>query len=37
MVTTVSVSFSNGFVGDYSKNNLAINSAYLTTLGWSNF
>jgi len=37
MATTVSVSFSNGFVGDYSKNNLAINSSYLTALGWSNF
>lgn len=35
--TTVSVSFSNGFVGDATKNNEASNSAYLTSLGWSNF
>ncbi|WP_305089250.1 Calx-beta domain-containing protein, partial [Massilia sp. YIM B04103] len=33
----ITVSFSNGFVGDYSKNNEAINANYLTTYGWSNF
>ena len=37
MATTVSVSFSNGFVGDASGTNSAINSSYLTALGWSNF
>ena len=35
--TTVSVSFANGFVGDYSKNNEAGNASYLTSLGWSQF
>ncbi|MBA5637911.1 hypothetical protein H3H37_12685 [Duganella sp. LX20W] len=33
--STVSVSFANGFVGDYSKNNEAINSQYMSALGWS--
>ena len=35
--TTVSVSFANGFVGDYSKNNESSNAVYLTSLGWSQF
>jgi len=35
--TIVSVSFSNGFLGDATKNNESSNSSYLTALGWSNF
>jgi hypothetical protein len=35
--TIVSVSFSNGFVGDETKNNESSNSSYLSALGWSNF
>lgn len=36
--TIVSVSFSNGFFGDYTnKNNEASNASHLSTLGWSNF
>lgn len=33
----VSVSFSNGFVGNATKNNESSASSYLTALGWSNF
>ncbi|HJV00358.1 MAG TPA: Calx-beta domain-containing protein [Burkholderiaceae bacterium] len=33
--STVSVSFADGFVGDYFKNNEAINSQYMSALGWS--
>ncbi|MCC6071968.1 Calx-beta domain-containing protein [Massilia sp. GCM10020059] len=33
----VSVSFSNGFIGDASKTNESSFSTYLTALGWSNF
>ncbi|WP_374583122.1 Calx-beta domain-containing protein, partial [Pseudoduganella sp.] len=34
--STVSVSFANGFIGDYSKNNESTNASLLSTLGWSN-
>ncbi|MBA5604519.1 hypothetical protein H3H36_03985 [Duganella sp. FT3S] len=33
--STVSVSFTDGFVGDYFKNNEAINAQYMSALGWS--
>ena len=33
---TISIPFSNGFVGDNAANNKSINSKYLTALGWSN-
>lgn len=36
-ITIVSVSFSNGFIGDMTKTNESSNSSYLTALGWSNF
>lgn len=36
-ITIVSVSFSNGFVGDATKSNEASAASYLTALGWSNF
>ncbi len=35
-ITTVSVSFANGFVGDYSKNNESTNASLTSALGWSN-
>ncbi|WP_374362297.1 Calx-beta domain-containing protein [Pseudoduganella danionis] len=35
-ISNVSVSFANGFIGDYSRNNEASNSTLLSTLGWSN-
>ena len=38
MAKTVSVSFSNGFVGNLGgNNNQASNAKYLSDLGWSNF
>ncbi|WUR13369.1 Calx-beta domain-containing protein [[Empedobacter] haloabium] len=35
-VTTVSVSFANGFFGNASKSNESSSTSYLTSLGWSN-
>ena len=35
--TIVSVSFSNGFIGNATNNNESSASSYLTALGWSNF